>query len=158
VTNTGNSSVAISQISVSGTGFGLTGAGTPVTLTPNQKLTFTVQFAPSAAGSVNGSVTVVSNATGSPATITLSGTGVASGPHTVALNWAASSSTVSGYNVYRSTTSGSGYVLNNSSLVSGLSYTDSSVQSGTSYYYVTTAVDSNGDESVYSNEAQAVIP
>jgi fibronectin type 3 domain-containing protein len=76
----------------------------------------------------------------------------------VAVSWNASTSTVSGYNVYRSTTSGSGYVKINSSLLSGLSYTDSSVQSATTYYYVSTAVDSSGTESTYSNQATAVIP
>jgi fibronectin type 3 domain-containing protein len=65
---------------------------------------------------------------------------------------------VSGYNVYRSTVSGTGYSKLNSSLVSGLAYSDSSVQSGTTYFYVTTAVDSGGKESSYSNEVQAVIP
>jgi fibronectin type 3 domain-containing protein len=49
-------------------------------------------------------------------------------------------------------------VLASGSLVSGLSFTDSSVQSGTNYYYVTTAVDGSGDESAYSNEVQAIIP
>jgi fibronectin type 3 domain-containing protein len=76
----------------------------------------------------------------------------------VALSWQASTSTVSGYNVYRSTTSGSGYLKINSSPVGGLAYTDSNIQSVTTYYYVTTAVDSSGNESAYSNQASAVIP
>jgi TolB protein len=42
--------------------------------------------------------------------------------------------------------------------VGGVNYTDSSVQNGTTYYYVTTAVDSSGNESTYSNEASANIP
>jgi len=42
--------------------------------------------------------------------------------------------------------------------VGGLSYLDSSVQNGLTYYYVTTAVDSSGIESVYSNEVSAKIP
>src|SRR5437773_889263 len=67
--------------------------------------------------------------------------------HTVALSWIASTSVVSGYNVYRSIVSGSGYVRINSLLVSAFVYTDTSVQSGTTYYYVTTAVDANGNES-----------
>ena len=79
--------------------------------------------------------------------------------HTVLLNWVASTSSVAGYNVYRSTTSGAGYSRINSSLVSGMSYTDSSTfQSGATYYYVTTAVDSSGNESSYSNQASAAIP
>jgi fibronectin type 3 domain-containing protein len=60
--------------------------------------------------------------------------------------------------VYRSTTNGSGYVKISTSLVSGLAYTDANVTSGTTYYYVTTAVDSSGNESTYSNQATAVIP
>jgi fibronectin type 3 domain-containing protein len=76
----------------------------------------------------------------------------------VALNWNASSSTVAGYNVYRGTVSGGPYAKINSSLVVVLDYTDSNVQSGTTYYYVTTAVDSSGNESVFSNEVSGTIP
>ncbi|HTQ58885.1 MAG TPA: choice-of-anchor D domain-containing protein [Candidatus Solibacter sp.] len=158
VTNTGNSSVTISQINLTGSGYLMTGGAAPVTLSPTQNLILSVQFNPSAAGSVNGSISIVSNATGSPATVSLSGTGVAPVQHSVALNWDASTSTVSGYNVYRSSVSGSGYMKINSSLVISLTYTDATVQSGTTYYYVTTAVDSSGNESMYSNQATATIP
>jgi Abnormal spindle-like microcephaly-assoc'd, ASPM-SPD-2-Hydin/Protein of unknown function (DUF1573) len=158
VTNTGNSNVQISQISISGTGFSLSGASVPVTLSPSQKLTFSVIFNPTTAGSVTGGVTITSNAAGSPATVALSGSGVAATPHSVSLSWTASTSTVSGYNVYRSTTSGAGYSKVNGGLVGGVNYTDSSVQNGVTYYYVTTAVDSSGNESRYSNEASANIP
>ncbi len=158
ITNTGNSNVQISQISVSGTGYTLSGAGAPVTLNPGQSLTFSVIFNPATAATLNGTVTVTSNATGSPTTIPLSGTGVQVISHTVSLTWNDSGSTISGFNVYRSTSSGNGYVKINSSLVPVMSYTDSSVQSATTYYYVTTAVDTNGNESTYSNEAAAVIP
>jgi fibronectin type 3 domain-containing protein len=60
--------------------------------------------------------------------------------------------------VYRSTTSGTGYTKLNGSLVSLVSYTDSTVANGTTYYYVTTAVDGSGTESTDSNEAVAIIP
>src|SRR5262249_50987897 len=79
ITNTGNTNVQISQITVSGTGYSLSGVSVPVTLTPSQTLTFGVVFNPTIAGSANGSVTVASNATGSPATISLSGTGAQAG-------------------------------------------------------------------------------
>ena len=158
ITNTGNSNVQISQITVSGTGYTLSGASTPVTLTPTQSTTLSVIFSPTTTGSLPGSVTVTSNATGSPATITLTGTGVTATPHTVALSWTASTSTVSGYNVYRSTTSGTGYAKLNTSLVSTVSYTDSTVTNATTYFYVTTAVDGSGNESSFSNQATAAIP
>ena len=158
ITNTGNSNVQISKITVSGTGYTLSGASTPVTLTPTQSTTLSVIFSPTTTGSLPGSVTVTSNATGSPATITLTGTGVTATPHTVALSWTASTSTVTGYNVYRSTTSGTGYAKLNTSLVSTVSYTDSTVTNATTYFYVTTAVDGSGNESSFSNQATAAIP
>jgi hypothetical protein len=158
VTNTGNSNVTISQISVIGAGYSITGGGPPVTLSPSQTLTLSALFSPTATGSVSGSISIVSNANGSPASVSLSGTGVAPVQHSVTLTLKANTSTVSGFNVYRSTVSGTGYTKLNSSLVSGLAYTDSSVQNGTTYFYVATAVDSGGNESAYSNEMQAVIP
>jgi hypothetical protein len=156
VTNTGNSNVAISQITLSGAGYTMTGGSAPVTLTPSQNITLSVQFSPNVAGTANGNISIVSNATGSPATVSLSGIGVV--PHSVALTWNASISTVAGYNVYRSTVSGGPYAKINSSLVAALNYTDSPVQSGSTYYYVTTAVDSGGNESVFSNQVSAPIP
>jgi hypothetical protein len=158
ITNTGNSSVVISQITLSGAGYTMTGGSAPVTLTPSQTLTLSVQFGPTVAGAVSGKVSIVSNATGSPATVPLTGTGVAPVQHSVALSWNASTSTIAGYNVYRGTVSGGPYTKINSSLVAVLDYTDSTVQSGTTYFYVTTAVDSSGNESVFSNEVSATIP
>ncbi|WP_128895713.1 Kelch repeat-containing protein [Longirhabdus pacifica] len=57
------------------------------------------------------------------------------------------------YNVYRSLTSGGSYtsVATN---VYGTSYVDSPLTNGTTYYYVVTAVNEDG-ESAYSNEASA---
>ncbi len=78
--------------------------------------------------------------------------------HSVLLTWNASASSVAGYNVYRSTISNSGFTKVSSSLVNGLTYTDAAVQAATTYFYVTTAVDSNGNESADSNQASATIP
>jgi hypothetical protein len=158
VTNTGNSSVAISGMTVSGTGYSILSGNGAVTLSPSQSVTANVQFAPTAAGAASGSVKVASNASGSPAAVSLSGTGTAPVSHSVALSWGASSTSVAGYNVYRSTVSGSSYVKLNGSLVSSLNYSDSSVASGSTYYYVATAVDSIGNESVYSNEVSSTVP
>jgi len=158
ITNTGNSNVVISQITLSGAGYTMTGGSAPVTLAPLQTVTLSVQFGPAVAGTVSGNIAIVSNATGSPATVPLTGTGVAPVQHSVALTWNASTSTVAGYNVYRGTVSGGPYAKINSSLVAALNYTDSTVQNGTTYFYVTTAVDSGGNESVFSNEVSAIIP
>ncbi len=158
ITNTGNSDVTISQIIASGAGFAVNGANTPVTLSPAQTLTIAPSFSPTSAGSANGTVAVISNAAGSPATIALTGTGAQPSSHTVALSWNASTSNVTGYNVYRSTTSGAGYLRITTSPVTSVTYVDDTVLSATTYFYVTTAVDENGIESPSSNEAQAIIP
>ena len=157
LTNTGNSSVTISSATASGAGFSATGvAGT--TLTPNQTATLTVTFAPSTAGAVSGSVTVASNATNSPS-IALSGTGVQPVPSSVDLTWSAStSSDVVGYNVYRGTVSGGPYTKLDSSPVSADTYTDTTVQSGLTYFYVVRSVDGSGTESANSTEVSAKIP
>jgi hypothetical protein len=63
---------------------------------------------------------------------------------------------LTGYNVYRSTTSGSGYIKQNSSLVTVSHYTDSNIYFGTTCYYVVTAVDIDANESNYSAEASAM--
>jgi hypothetical protein len=78
--------------------------------------------------------------------------------HRVVLKWRASSSQVAGYNVYRSTAPAGNYVRINSSPVLGTTFTDNTVESGLTYYYVTRAVDALGRESVNSNEASAAIP
>src|SRR5277367_3572288 len=159
LTNNGNSNVTISSVTVSGTGYSSSGVTSGEILTPNQSVTITAQFTPAAAGLVNGSVNIASNATNSPSAIALSGTGVAATPHSVALSWTASTSTVSGYNVYRGTTSNGPYSTKlNSSLVTSVGYSDSTVADGTTYFYVVTAVDSSNVESVDSNQATAVIP
>jgi hypothetical protein len=157
LTNTGNANVTVSGISIGGTNFSLSGAGA-VTLSAGQTDTFSVLYTPTGSETDSGSVSIVSNATGSPAAVALAGTGVAQQTtHSVQLNWNDSDSSIVGYNVYRSTTSGTGYVMV-SSMVGPDSYSDTSVQSGTTYYYVTTAVDGSGTESAYSNEAQAIVP
>jgi hypothetical protein len=84
-----------------------------------------------------------------PTGLIVSGTGNQS----VSLNWNDNNdSDLAGYNVYRSTTSGSGYVKVNSSLVTPSAYTDNSVTNGTTYYYVVAAVDTHSNESADSGE------
>jgi hypothetical protein len=74
--------------------------------------------------------------------------------HRVILQWQDSGPVI--FNVYRGTAPGGPYNPIASGL-STLSYADSTVESGLTYYYVVTAVGSSG-ESAYSNEAKAVVP
>jgi hypothetical protein len=159
LTSTGNTSVTISGVSTSGTGLSVSGSLSGTVLNPAQTVSLNVDFTPTAAGSVAGSVSVSSNATNSPTTIAVSGTGVAATSYSVLLSWSASASSgVTGYNVYRGTTSGGPYSKIDSSPLSGLSYTDTTVQAGVEYYYVVTSLNSDGSESGYSTQASASIP
>jgi hypothetical protein len=58
-----------------------------------------------------------------------------------------------GYNLYRSTTPGTGYEKVNGSLITGTSYQDDGVSEGMTYYYVLAAVDTDSLESGFSSEA-----
>ncbi len=147
-------SVTVSSASSTDAEYSLSGITLPVTLAAGQTVPFKVSFTPSAPGMVSANLAFTSNASTSP-TVGLSGTGAA--PHTVALSWAADSSPVTGYNVYRGTTSGGPYTQVYS-LTANTAYTDTAVQSGSTYYYVITAVSTTGTESGYSNQAQAAIP
>lgn len=89
-------------------------------------------------------------------------TGFGAVAHYAVLNWTASSSTgVTGYNVYRSTSSSATlangqYTKVNSSPVSGVTYMDTSIAAGVGYYYVVTALSSSG-ESAASNQFQTAV-
>jgi hypothetical protein len=166
--------VAPSTFTISGTITPTSGgSGATVTLSGTAGATTTTNSAGvyTFTGLANGNYSVTPSNSGytfTPANqaVTVSGanqtavnfTAASTKPHSVALTWSPSTSTVSGYNVYRSTVNGSGYVKLNSSLIAGASYDDTNVQSGTTYFYVTTSVDSGGDESTYSNQASAAIP
>jgi hypothetical protein len=84
-----------------------------------------------------------------------------SSSHYVVLSWTASTTPdVIGYNLYRGTTSGGPYPTKlNVSPVTGTSFTDNTVEAGQTYYYVATAVGSDGvTESAYSDETSATVP
>jgi hypothetical protein len=148
--------VTISGAASNNAEFKLGGLSLPVTLNAGQSATFTVTFTPQASGASSGSLSFTSNATNSPTAEAVSGTGVAPVQHTASLGWTASTSTVIAYNVYRGIQTGGPYAQIGSA--NGTNYADSTVQSGQTYFYVVTAVDSSGHESVFSNQVQAVVP
>jgi hypothetical protein len=79
--------------------------------------------------------------------------------HSVSLTWLASvTPNVVSYNAKRSNTSGGPYVTLNTSVITTLSYLDTSIAAGQVYYYVITAIDSLGNESANSVEVSATIP
>ena len=88
-------------------------------------------------------------------------TGCKSATHSVTLTWNApapvGNTPIQGYNVYRSATSGGTYELV-VSRIPAPTYTDSTVSSGKTYYYVVTTIDQSGAESKYSDEIKATVP
>jgi hypothetical protein len=158
LSNTGSAAVTISQAGISGTGYTMSGSALPMTLAAGASTSLSVKFAPTAAGSDSGSVTVTSNTPNSPTLVALNGTATAPVAHSVTLSWVASTSSVVGYNVYRGSVSGGPYAMLNATPNAALSFTDTSVTAGQTYYYVVTAVDASGNESIVSNEVSVIIP
>jgi len=149
-------SVTISSASSSNSQFTLPGVSLPLTIASGQSEQLGAVFTPTKAGSASGNLTFASNASNTPSTESMAGTGV-SAQYNVNLSWNASTSSVQGYNVYRGTTSGK-YSQLNSSLDANTAYTDNTVASGTMYYYAVTAINSKGEESSYSAPLQVKIP
>jgi hypothetical protein len=168
LSNNGNVAVTISSVAVTGNGFSLSGINTGTVLSPSQAIGFQVTFHPTTSGSTTGSLKLTGSSVaqlsvslaGTANTVSTSGAGSGANAqsHSVTLTWNDSGSGIAGYRVYRGTTSGGPYVGISSSLIPITSYVDSSVSSGSKYYYVATAVDASGHESAFSNEALATIP
>jgi chitinase len=76
----------------------------------------------------------------------------------VSLSWSAGATGITGYNAYVASVSGGPYDKLTSSPITTSSYADSSAQSGHTYYYVVTELDSANLESTYSNEVVAIVP
>jgi hypothetical protein len=153
LTNSGNATLDVSKVTITGSDFSLTGLTVPLSLGAGQSTYFTVQFSPTGAGGATGDISLVSNDPNSPTNMALSGTS-----HWVSLSWTASTSTVVGYYVYRGTQSGGPYTQLNSAPIATTAFSDATVSAGLTYYYVVTAVDSNNVQSVYSNQLSAAVP
>jgi hypothetical protein len=154
LSNAGSAALNVQQIQVTGAGFQVTPPTLPLALAPGANQIFSLAFAPAATGSFSGTLTISSNDPHSPASVPV----LATGAHKVQLGWGASTSQAIGYFVYRGNISGGPYTRVTAFPVNAVAFTDASVNLGTTYYYVVTAVDSGGSESVFSNETSAVIP
>jgi hypothetical protein len=155
ITATGGS-VTVSAANDSNSQFSVSGISLPLTISAGQTVAFDVAFSPTQSGASTSTLTFASNASNSGAGESLAGTGVAP-QHTVNLSWDASTSSVTGYNVYRGPSVGT-YTKINSTTDPNTAYADSTVLSGTTYYYAATAVNSSGQESTYSTAIKVVVP
>jgi hypothetical protein len=154
----GTAAVQISAATTTNQEFTLSGITLPATIAAGKSITITANFKPTASGSTSTKFSLTDNAATSPGTIAATGAGIAATQHTVGLTWTPSTSSVTGYNVYRGATTGGPYSKLNSSSIVTASFSDSTVKSGSTYFYVTTSVNSSGAESTRSNEAKAVVP
>jgi hypothetical protein len=166
LTNTGNIGLTVKSVSVVGAGYSITGLSSGVSLSPEQKLEFQVWFHPSKSGT--SAATLVANVSSLPsplklavsgsATVSSSASPTPASSHSVTLIWNPSSSSVTGYHVYRGGASGGPYSRISGGVITTLNYLDSSVLSGDRYFYVVTALGSDGMESPFSNEVSTDIP
>jgi hypothetical protein len=143
------------SLSVSGVPSGTTVAFNPVTLPApgSGSSVMTITVGTTLQGTYPLAVTATGNGIYQTTTVNLTVTAE------VLLSWTASQSPgIAGYNIYRSTTSGGPYSKINSALDPNITYNDLAVQDGVTYYYVTTAVNNQGQESGYSNQSSATVP
>jgi hypothetical protein len=97
LSNTGSSSVTISQVTMTGSAFTMSPVSVPLTLTPGTTATLNITFAPTVSGSATGTLTVTSNASNATLSIALSGTGTTT---TTAGQLAISPTTIAAGDVY----------------------------------------------------------
>jgi hypothetical protein len=158
LSNTGNAPLSISSLALRGTNasdFAQTNT-CGNSLAAGANCTIAVMFTPSLNAAEAATLTITDNASGSPQTVNLSGTGSPD----IILSWTASSTSgVVGYNIYRGAASeGESSTPLNSTPINGTTYADENVTAGVTYYYVVTTVGSNGVQSAPSNETEATVP
>ena len=79
LTNNGGTPVTISQVIPSAAGFQVSGLTAQTTIAPNQSIVFNTTFAPTKTGTASGALSIVSDASNSPLSISLSGVALAAG-------------------------------------------------------------------------------
>lgn len=79
LTNSGGSTVTVTQVNPSGAGYSVSGLNLPLVLTAGQNQSFSVNFAPTVSGSSNGNLAIVSDASNPSVNVALTGNGLAAG-------------------------------------------------------------------------------
>jgi hypothetical protein len=161
LTSSGTGSVTVNSVTLTGTGFTLSGPTFPETLTPGQTATVGIEFDPTVLGAASGILTVNStSSTNGTAVIPVTGIGIATS-YVVSLSWDAPTSSTDpavGYNIYRAVNGSSTYTLLNPSVDTLTTYSDSSVEEGTVYDYEIESVDASGNRSAPTSPVSVTIP
>lgn len=153
-----NAAITILSDQSNSSEFVIQGLTLPVTIAAGSSIPVSIQFTPNASGNAVAKAGFISNALPSPAIENLTGTGMAAGAHSVALSWDSGDNAAVGYNIYRGNATAGPFSQINTTLNASTNFTDSTVAGGKTYYYVTTEVNANGNESAYSNVATASVP
>jgi hypothetical protein len=128
----------------------------PTSASNNGNLTVSVNTATATVGTNTATITLTGG--GVTATVTVTLTLNASGSSSAILLWNASAGpNVASYKIYQSTTSGVYGAPIATVPASSLTYTAAGLQSGTTYYFTVTAVDTSNNESLHSNEVSKSI-
>jgi hypothetical protein len=129
---------------------------TPSSGSNNGNLTVSVNTATATVGANTDTITVTGGGITRNVTVTL--TLNAPSTSSVTLTWNANTdSDLAGYKIYRATTSG-GYGAPIATLQGNITtYIAAGLQSGTTYFFVITAYDNAGNESLFSNEVSRSI-
>jgi hypothetical protein len=161
LTSSGTSALTLSAITVSGTGYSVSGLSLPLTLAPGASATLNVIFDPTTVSSsaTAGTVTLASNSSTGAASIALSGTGVTPN-YAVDLSWVAPTSStdaVAGYGIYRASNGSASYSLVGTT-TGTTSFVDTTVANGNTYAYYVVSEDASGNISSPSSVYSAKIP
>jgi hypothetical protein len=152
-----NGTITISSDQSNSSEFAILGLNLPVTIPAGQSIPVKIQFTPNQSGTASGKVGLMSTAQNSPTIEPLTGAGVAQNSYSVGLSWNASSGVV-GYNIFRGGAKAGPFQQLNTAIDASTDYTDNAVAAGATYFYVTTAVNGQGQQSSYSTPVEVVIP
>lgn len=133
----------------------------PSTVTVPANATSAGFTATAAAVSAQQSVLMTATSSGTSETFAINLQPNTGAPKKVALSWNAPESTddpITGYIVFRSTSGGSSYQMLNASVDPETTYTDASVQGGTTYDYYVESIDAAGTKSAPSNMTTIAVP
>ena len=158
ITSSGAAPLTITDASVTGSGFSVSGITFPITLDPQATATLNITFDPTVLGGLTGQVSLATNTPSGSVSITLDGSAV-SETYAVNLTWNAPTESydpVAGYQIYRAVNNSGNYAL--LTTTASTAYTDGTVQNGDNYSYYVRSVDAEGNESAPSNIYTATIP
>lgn len=154
----GRTPITIYSAGITSREFSLSGLSFPFTIAARRTKSYQVTFYPNSSGGTSAGISFQSSAAGSYVRQTLLGTGIAKRTHSVNLSWNPEGTGAVAYNVYRASVSGGPYSRINPAPDSNPSYLDTTILSGQTYYYVTTALAANGKQSTFSNQVEVIVP